>query len=236
MNQTKLLILSLWIVIFVPGHLSAQSRNHIYLQTGLFHIFFDGSPLMNIRYHNISKKPFNGLLINSLGVDYKRDFDSRNSLIIGGRSFRESYDKHFNAYPINDPIVFQRLFLTFYINYCRTAPISKSVSLTYGGGINFRHGSESIIITRGIISYFHEEPVYELLLVNLIKDDPGVNVFTGIDYTPVNWLTLSTKVDLLTAVRFNDKDGKAEMRDVYDSPQFPTRFDLSFNLGVGFNF
>ena len=226
-------------VLCIPSISMAQNKNHIYLQTGLFHCFFDGSPLINTNYLNKSIKPFRGLLINSLGIDYQRDFNSRNSLIVGYKSFREIYYKNTNAYPINKPVIGERRFLTVNINYCITNPISDRISLIYGGGVNFRHGSEYIIITRGIIGYIQNDPnqpVYELLIESLNRDDIGLNVFAGVNYSPLKWLTLSTKIDLLGALRFNDRDGEKEMKEVYDSPQFPTRFDLSVNLGVGFNF
>jgi hypothetical protein len=233
---TSILLLG---ALCAPSFTKAQNKNHIYLETGLLHCFFDGSPLMNTNYQNKANKPFNGLLINSLGIDYKRDFNSRNSLIIGYRIFWEIYDKNTNAYPIHEPVVGERHFLTVNINYCRTNLISDRISFIYGGGINFRHGFESIIITRGIIGYIQNDPnqpVYELLIENITKNDPGLNAFSGIEYTPLKLLTFSTKVDFLGTLRFNDRDGKKEMKEVYDSPQFPTRFDLSFNLGVGFNF
>lgn len=209
------------------------------MQTGLFHNFFDDSPIMNTDYPNNAKKPFNGLLINSVGIQYERKIHRNGVLMIGYESFRESYDKHSNMYPIKEPIVGNRFFSTFRINYYRFIPFKPNLNFIYGGGINFRHGSEEIIITRGVIGYFNNDPnipIYELMVENLIRNDPGLNVFAGIDYTPINWLTLSAKIDFLSSIRINDKDGMEEMKEAYDSPQFPTRYDLSFNLGVGFNF
>ena len=238
MRKHKLVIMILG-VLCIPDITLAQDKNHISVQTGLLHCFFNGAPMMNTSFPNKANKPFNGLLINSLGLDYKRDLNSRNSLIVGYRTFWEIYDKNTNAYPINKPVICERHYFTVNVNYCRNNPITEKLNLIYGGGINFRHGFESIIITRGIIGYIQNDPnqpIYELLLESLIKNDPGLNAFSGIEYTPLKWLTFSTRIDLLGTLRFNDRDGKEEMKEVYDSPQYPSRFDLSFNLGVGFNF
>jgi hypothetical protein len=223
-------------VIFIPSILFAQPKNRITLQTGLFHCFFDGSPLMNINYQNKAKKPFNGLLINSLGILYNRKIKEKNFIGLEYNSFREEYDKHLNKYPSEEPIVDNRLFFTITLNYGRILPLGKQVNFIYGGGVNFRSGSEAIIISRGIIGVWNGMTIYELVEENLIRNDFGLNTFIGIDYTPLKWLTLSTKINFLGIVYVNDKDGMREMREVYHSPQFPSRYDLSFNFGIGFNF
>jgi hypothetical protein len=217
----RLLILHLILLgfIFTSNSAFSQAKNRIALQTGLFHCFFDGSPLMNLNYSNKAKKPFNGLLINSLGIQYIRKINEKNAIGVEYNSFREEYDKHLNKYPSEEPIVDNRLF-----------------NFIYGGGINFRSGSEAIIISRGIIGIWNGTPIYELVEENLIRNDLGLNTFVGIDYTPVKWLTLSAKINFLGIVYVNDKDGMREMKEVYDSPQFPSKYDLSFNLGLGFNF
>lgn len=76
----------------------------------------------------------------------------------------------------------------------------------------------------------------ESKVVTVVRNDIGINAFAGIDYTPVKWLTLSTKINLLGFVYINDKENTRKMKEVYDSPQYPSRLDLSFNLGIGVNF
>lgn len=34
----------------------------------------------------------------------------------------------------------------------------------------------------------------------------------------------------------HDKEGQGRMSDVYNVPHYPSRFDLSINFGIGFNF
>jgi hypothetical protein len=55
-------------------------------------------------------------------------------------------------------------------------------------------------------------------------------------YSPKKWLTLYSNIDLLSFVNINDKAMAKELKEVYNSPQYPTRFDLSLKFGIGFNF
>jgi hypothetical protein len=234
MTQFKLsLILG---VLCIPGFSAAQNSNRISLQTGLLHTFFDGSPVMNFAYPNSAKKPFKGLLINSVGVQYRRSINEQSTFSVDVDVFHESYDKHESTYPTYEPMAQSRHFRTLKLNYVRIAPLNAKMDFVYGGGINFRTGSELIMITRGILAINGNDTIFEILAKNLGRNDFGLNAFAGIDYTPVNWWTFSAKIDFLGSVILSDKKGRKEMKDVYDSPQFPSRYDFSFNLGVGFNF
>jgi hypothetical protein len=223
-------------VLCAPGIIFAQTKNRISFQTGLVHCFFDGSPIMNFRYPSTAHKPFNGLLLNSLGISYQRKIGLQNFLNLEYNSFRESYRKHSNTYPITEPLVYQRLFSTVKINFIRTIKVTDRWQFLYGGGICYRGGSEVIIVNRGILGYHNGNPIYELNLVNVSRNDLGLNVFGGIEYTPRTWLTFYSKIDFFGLVYINPTDSQEKLKNVYDSPQYPSRYDLSLKFGIGFNF
>jgi hypothetical protein len=223
-------------VLCTSSSIFAQDKNRITLQTGLFHCFFDGSPLMNTNYQSKGAKPFNGLLINSLGIQYRRAINEKSAFSVDYDYFEEGYRKYYGMYPTYEPMIGTRSWLTVKFNYIRILPLNDRFDFVYGGGINFRSGREVIIITNGIIGSIHGEPAYESLVIPVGRNDIGLNAFAGLDYSPLKWLTFSSRIDFLSSIIMYKTDGRQKMKDVYDSPQFPSRYDLSFNLGVGFNF
>ncbi|MEX1191695.1 MAG: hypothetical protein WED10_12485 [Brumimicrobium sp.] len=225
-------------VLCTSGFALGQSKNRITAQTGLFHYFFDDAPILNVNYqHEKSEEVFKGLLINSLGLKYSRFLDKKNFLSTEFNMFYESYRKHYKTYPLKEPMVGERGFSTYNVSYGRILRLNNQFNMVYGAGLNYRRGTESIIIS----SYpFGVSPsgefVMEHYLTTVVRNDIGINAFGGIEYTPLKWLTLSTKIDLLGFVYIHDKENTRKMKEVYDSPQYPSRLDLSFNLGLGFNF
>lgn len=223
-------------VLCTSSNIFAQDKNRITLQSGLFHCFFDGSPLMNTNYTSKDHTPFHGVLISSFGVQYRRKFNPKNAVSIDFDCFWEGYHKNYRMYPTYGPMVGDRHWVTVKMNYIRILPLNDRFDFTYGGGVNFRSGREVIIIVNGLMGTIHGEPAYESLVVPIGRNDFGLNAFAGLDYSPLRWLTLSTKIDFLSSIVMYKTDGRQKMKDVYDAPQFPSRYDLSFNLGIGFNF
>lgn len=216
------------------ANIAFSQKNSIRLQTGLFHYFFDKSPILNVNYR---AKEFNsGLLINSVGISYSRKIKEKNRIECDVAYFYESYRKYFNMYPIEKPVIGIREFLTFSINYSRQSYNKGKFNLIYGGGINYRYGHESIIVNRFPMVVTEDYILYEVSIEGVSRSDLGLNIFSGMEYSPKKWLTLYSKIDLLSFVYINDKAMTKELKEVYDSPQYPTRFDLSLKFGIGFNF
>lgn len=213
-------------------------KNNVVLQSGLFHNFFDKSPLLNVKYPSKYNKldVFNGLFLNSVGIAYNRSLDSNSTLGLELSIFRQHYRKNTFQYPMIQPLVGWRFFNTVGVNYTYKVPIGSKLNYTFGGGIHYRTGDEGIVINRLPIGEFNGETVYELWVEHIGRNDLGISIFSGIEYSPKKWLTLSTKIDLLSFVYIHDKAMMEKMRDVYDSPQFPSRFDLSLKFGVAYNF
>lgn len=246
----SLIIFTLGVVlVFTPSVLRCQTTeidnlkmNRICIQTGLFHYFFDNSPILNINYRKFGGKPrpgvFSQLLINSIGIQFNRIINKKSSLSFEIMGFSNTYWKHSQTYPLIKALTLYRTFATFNVNYSRIKNISKKFDFIYGGGINYRHGYESIIVARHPIAFWQGEWVYEILADGSYKRDFGLNSFVGIDYSPLKWLTLYTKVDFMTLVYINDKKAIKKFREYYNHvpSHFPSRYDLSFRLGLGFNF
>lgn len=249
MRLKRLIIIVALGVFFIPsvsfGQKSDSTKmkmNRISLQTGLFHYFFDKSPILNLNHREFAGKPrsglFHQLFISSLGVQYERKINTKNTLSFEFISFRNVYWKHGDTYPIEDALVHERFFSTFNINYSRNISFLKKFDFIYGGGLNYRHGRETIIITRHPIAYWQGEWVYELIVDGSLKNDFGLNTFVGIDYSPLKWLSLYTRVDFMSLVYINDKEAVKRFEENYNNvpSHFPSRFDLSFRLGIGVNF
>jgi hypothetical protein len=91
----KIIKLVLILGFFAPSILWGQNKNRFSLQTGLMHCFFDGSPVMNTKYPSKAIKPFNGVLINSVGLSFQRNFSAKSSISIDFMHFFEGYFKTF---------------------------------------------------------------------------------------------------------------------------------------------
>lgn len=214
-----------------PNTLFAQNNNRLSIQTGLFHCFFDKTPLLNTNYLNKADKPFNGLFYNSLGIQYQRKINSLSSIGIEYSYFYESY---WSVYPnLIKNIVPERQINTFNITYSRFIQLVPKLNFTFGGGTSFRFGSEYVVVN---YHYFQNYGFYEPNVEVRLVRDVGVNIRTGIEYSPLKWLTLYTKINLIGFVYMNDHGRIERIRKFYNYKKYPSHFDLSWRFGIGFNF
>ena len=223
--------------IVAPNHSIAQKqfRHRIALQTGLFHYFFDESPILNINYRaKVRPNLFNALLLNSLGITYTFCLNEKSNLSVEYSSFREIYLKYHNTFE-DHPVVESRFFKTFGLFYTREEKISKRFEFLYGAGVNYRIGSETVILDRHAFGP-PGSGMYELSVDVVQRRDIGLNAFTGVNFEISPRFYCYSKVDFLSFVYFGDKKQKEKFEEVYTAPQFPTRFDLSLKLGVGVKF
>lgn len=214
---------------FSPTAIFSQLNNRISIQTGLFHTFFDGSPILNVNYQSKTLKPFRGTLYNSLSLQYLRKLETKNYLSV---EYQYYYEHYWNVHPnLLKNVVAQRSYNTFNVTYERVLDLNKKIAFTYGGGINYRKGSELIAVSYGYFANWGYHSNFEYRAVS----DWGLNIRTGIEYSPVRWLTLYTKFDLIGFVYLHDKK-QIERIKSYDYKTYPHRFDLSWRFGMGFNF
>jgi len=215
-----------------------EKMNRVSIQTGLFHYFFDKAPILNINYREGPAGPreglFNQLFINSFGLQYFRKINTKNAVSIEANLFNTFYHKHVDIFPDDyqfDPpeaLVLRRDFFSINVNYIRIEKVKPKVKFNFGGGVNYRHGSESILVNKGW---------FDLLTQGTNKRDFGLNAFAGIDFNPTPWLTLYSKIDFLGLVYLYDKENIEKLRNYPNMPDhYPSRFDLSLRFGIGVNF
>lgn len=211
-----------------PNSLVAQP-NRISVQTGLFHCFFDGSSLMNTNYMSKDRGVFGGLLYNSVSIQYQRMINPKSAISVESAYF---YEYYWNVTPNTiNKIVTRRTYMTYNLNYDRHLPLSATLNFTYGGGINYRHGYDWIVV-----GYYPNSLFTEPALTGRAYRDIGLNTRVGIEYSPWKWLTLYTKFDLLGFVYVHGKEQIRAIKEVYKVPNYPNYFDLSWRFGIGFNF
>lgn len=227
MKVVKLIILG---ALCAPSIVFCQPKNSISIQTGLMHYFFDGSPLMNTKYPSKAIKPFNGVLINSVGIRVERKFRTNNSISIDFMNFFEGYTKTFRE--LKRDQVYSRSFNTATINYNRIISKNDKFSFVFGGGLNYRFGRETVIVNYGYFSNLGAESLVEVVK----RSDFGLNIAGGIGFSPIKWMTLYSKIDFLSFVYINDKQAHDKLKNVYGMSDYPSRFDLSLKLGISFNF
>ncbi len=231
MKFIKTIFYTLWAI--VPSVVISQNMNRISVQTGLMHCFFDDSPLMNTNYSNRARGVFGGLLYNSLGLQYSRRLNTNSSISFEYLYFYEGY---WNVHPnLLKNVVTERGYNTFNFTYERNLFFNQYFSFTYGSGINYRNGYEAIVVNYG---YFAALGTYESLVETRSMNDIGINIRTGIEYSPLKWLTLFTKFDLIGFIYLNDQKAIERLKksDSYNYGKYPHRFDLSWRFGMGFNF
>lgn len=229
--MTRFLLISLIVLgAIASSTVFSQKNNRLTLQTGMFHSFFDESPILNTNYKNKASRPFKGLFYNSLGFQYSRVLNPKSTISI---EYMYYYEGYWNVQPnLLKNVVFSRSYNTINVTYERILPFSK-FNITYGGGVNYRNGSESIVVN---YYYFGSLGFYESLLETRILNDIGLNLRTGIEYKPKPWITFSTKFDLLGFIYLNDKKAVQKLQQNYNYKDYPYRFDLSWRFGIGFNF
>lgn len=226
------------VIFSQSGETSEIKKNRVSIQTGLFHYFFDKAPILNVNYREFQGEPrtgvFNQLFISSVGIRYHRSLNKQNKLGVEIMSFRNTYWKHSTIFPNGDfsdppvPLVYYRRFLTINIDYSRVIFSLPKINLNVGGGISYRRGGETIIVNKGLFGPH---------LTGSTKNDIGLNIFGGIEYNPLEWFTIYSKIDFMGLIYLHDKKSIKEIRSYSKMPShYPSRFDLSLRLGVGVNF
>lgn len=211
--------------VVTPNIIFAQN-NRISIQTGLFHSFFDKSPILNVYYTNKVFKPFRGLLYNSVGIQYQRNINAKSVISIEYSRYRETYlNVSSNVSAKN--VIWQRMYNTFNTTYSRNIELTSKFVFTYGIGLNFRYGEEIFCVQRYD---------FESAFIRRYLKDLGINIRSGLEYSPLKWLTLYSKFDLLTFVYVNQPANIKNFKKNNEVGNYPSYFDLSWQFGIGFNF
>jgi len=242
MRQLKLYLIVLG-ALGAPGFLFSQN-NRLTVQTGLFHCFFDGSPITSLsfkkQYPNYEYKRrlrtlFGGVLNDSKGIQIQRMINSKSSISAEFMVLNCAYDykEVFNS--TATPVVTGRNIQYANITYSRNILLNDKLKFVYGGGLNFVWGLETMY------HYTFGGAWGEPRFYSYARNDFGLNARTGIDYSPLKWLTISTNLDFISILYLGATDGSENDIDAYYKLKFglsniPSRYDLSWRFGVGVNF
>lgn len=215
----------------LAANMTFSQKNSVRVQTGLFHYFFDKSPILNINYLDKGNGLLGGLTYSSIGLQYSRAIDDENLLSAEYMLYNIYY---WNVHPnLMTKVIANRDYNTFNLTYSKILPVKSTIKFTYGGGINYRHGSESIVVN---YNYFPNLNFHESLMEVRTLDDLGLNLRTGMSYSPIKWFTMFSEFDLIRFIYLNDKSAVHRINDVYDFSKYPYRYDISWRFGIGFNF
>lgn len=238
-------ILFLTLGAYAPSVLLSQNNNRISLQTGLFHSFFDGSAIVNSKPTNQAKRIYNykilsnllqGVLNDSRGINYQRKINAKSSISIEYMTLGTDYN--YNEVINNShvkPVVAWRNLKYVNLTYSRLLNLNSKFNFIYGAGFNYVWGRE--VLYHYTAYYGWGEPRF----YGYYRKDFGLNLRTGIEYTPIEWITLFTNFDFLGIAYLGAEDidgNNAEefYKDKFDLKNIPSRFDLSWRFGIGFNF
>ena len=229
----------------VPSILFSQNNNRISLQTGLFHSFFDGSntinsaptnPTKRIKNYKLLSNLLQGVLNDSRGINYQRKINGKSTVSIEYMFLNTgyNYEEVINNSGVK-PVIVSRDLKSINLGYSRNIQLSEKFDFVYGGGFNYLWGHERI---------YHYTAYHgwgEPRFYGYYRHDFGLNVRTGIEYTPIKWLTLFTNFDFLGIVYLGADDvfgNNAEefYKDKFELKNIPSRYDLSWRFGIGFNF
>ena len=206
-------------------------KNRLSLYSGLFHNYFDGSPMLNINYHSDGWSFFKNRFYSSFGIAFQRELASKSVL-----NAEIDYLTNNWSYVIADlkkNAIYSREYLSINIGYKRSYKLIEKLSLIYGGGINYRRGYESIVVSYGKFFGFD---TYHPNYISRNVNDFGLNIKSGLEYTPVKWFTLYSEFNFIGLLFFDNRETIELLQDGYGYENYPNRFDLSWRFGIGINF
>lgn len=220
-----------------------DGNNRFSIQTGLFHQFFDGTPVINSErlHENLTfiKNPMRawGSRINdSWGFTYRRKINEKSALLLERMVYKASYIGLFTEWS-GPPRIRGRRLDKYSLTYLRLIPIHEKMDFNIGVGVSYQWGREGYKLSPPP----YPDDFYDKYNFVGERKDLGFNLKSNFDYTPIKQLTLSVGVDWTRSVFSENKDYRGINTydffvEEYNMTQFPSKNNLSFNLAVGFNF
>lgn len=217
--------------------------NRFSIQTGLFHQFFDGSPVVNPeRMHEnrtFLKDPLSvwGARINdSWGWDLRRKINEKSAIGLEYMIYRASYIGLFTEWS-GPPRTGGRWRKKYSLTYFRLIPLNEKIEFNVGLGVTYQWGRDGYNLSPPP----YPDDFYDKYFFVGERKDFGLNVKSNFEYTPIKQLTLSIGVDWTWSVFSENKDYRGINTndffvEEYGITKFPSKNNLSFNLSAGFNF
>jgi len=237
MKMKQYLIIGLFFLSF--NNLFGQSENSIFFQTGMFHLFFDKTPVINTHkmvHGNAPQNMFGGYLNDSWGIMYERHISGKSYI---SAEYMNLDTKYFTGDLLTQskPFVIARSIKIINLNYNRKVPIYKSTYLVFGSGINYIWGTGQLFLENSCTVFGCNSNILRYKL-----SDIGLNFRVGIEYDILDWLTIYSNINFIGVIYSGSKNGKGGVKtekylsDNYGLHNIPSRLDLSLRFGIGFNF
>lgn len=214
----------------------SQGKNRIAIQTGLFHCWFDQTPIINSKRivdGNGPNNMFGGYLNDSWGLLFEKEINENSSISIDYMSLKTTF---FNGDYTDkkNPFIANKDIRSINVNYNRRIELINKLHFIYGGGLSYIWGNESIFLKNNCYN-FGCEP--HILTYN--RRDLAINLRSGIEYDLLDWLTIYTNFNFLGIVykdgRYSEKMRKT-LKEDYNLTKIPSSLDISWQLGIGINF
>ncbi|MFM6935728.1 MAG: hypothetical protein ACKOXP_09805 [Flavobacteriales bacterium] len=209
--------------------MEAQSKNQLSIETGLFHSFLDGGPLMNVDPHKINSNIF----LESYSIQYQRKINQSQQVAVKLTSYKNTLlwidDSELTLFCSNHS------FLALSGVFSRAIPISTHLDFTYGGGVDMRFNREQMDSILNVSPYLIYNG-YDFQQLQL-----GTRGQIGISYSPLKWLTLYSQFNASAYLVSKEIGFFADLPNLADftyqkHQKDPSRFDLSLRFGIGINF
>lgn len=235
----KRLVLSFLLLgAMAPSNTLLAQENRISMQTGMFHQFFDGTPLYNkdkITNYKHWKFPlyyFGGHFNDSWGFKFQRTLNSKSNISSEYMIYSAVYQPMFSDWNVG-PLMDSKRLHRINITYSRNLSLGNKWQFTYGAGINTQWGIERWFIT----SFGLWESFYQ----NYYRKDFGLNLRTGVEYAPIKQITIFSYVDFQSTLFLKypsdgNEDQFPEFFEQHGDEIKASMFDLSLNFGIGYNF
>lgn len=223
--------LFIFLILSTGSFMGLTQKNSISLQTGVAHCFFDKTPLINTYFFDKTPSSTYRLFYNSIGISFEHKLTAKSNFSISYDYYNEIYHSVFKTFQTN--AVFQRNTNTLKFAYHQFYPLGSHFSFKYGGGLNYRLGQESVVVG------YHQFGIlnaYEINLESRFQSDFGLSLSGGIEYQPTPWLKLFSNFNILGITYIYDKEAIQRLQDVYNYKKYPSRFDFSCQMGLGFCF
>ena len=233
--------MTLCTVVLPTTALFAQN-NRISVQTGVFHSFMDGTPLFNKEkvtdYHNLETPLYcnSGHFNDSWGLQYQRSINEVSHISCEYMFYNATYQRIFPERQEDASLTSRRL-NKVNVMYARNLPIGDHWKFNYGAGVSTQWGVENWFLTQPQIIFCVWQPNSQYYF----RHDLGVNLRSGVEYSPIPQLTFFSSIDFQGTLFLSYTSEGLESL-------YPTFFEnhghkikasraaVSLNFGVGFNF
>lgn len=200
------------------GH--SQSKHAISIQSGLFHSYFDRTPLMNFNYTSRDQGIFHGVFLGSNGLSYSYALNKKSSISIEATRLARYYEKYRYNYQMGD--VARRVLNTFCLKYNRNVALTEKTQFIYGAGVSYRYGFEEVHYGSAPFHYTYQPNQFNL----------GLTTVAGLQFQLNKRFSIYSILDLRTIILNMDSSFKNPR--LYSN--YPNRFDLSLKVGLSFHF